>query len=145
MSNWLVPLKRGLAAAGYLGISHLDARELISEGADIIMKQRRTDLMPRFNYEVPAGVAVVHDEKTLELFLAGMIAKAVKTSTWETVRFAYPARKMSTLEYTAGWRALSNGLGRHECHPILLIERDLYCFSEMDWHIAQLKIGVGLG
>ncbi|MEQ1718225.1 MAG: hypothetical protein ABL907_19970 [Hyphomicrobium sp.] len=145
MTNWLAPLKRGLGVSGHLGMVHQDLRQIIAEGADIVMKQRRTDLMPRFHYEMPTGISVVNDEQMLEVFLAGMMARAVRTADWQTERFAYPAKKVSRIEQTAPWRALATGLGRHDCHPILLMERDVYCFNEMDWHVGQLKIGIGLG
>ena len=74
-----------------------------------------------------------------------MIARAVRSSQWRTERFAYPAKKFSRIEHSQPWRALTTGLARHDAHPILLMERDLYCFNELDWHIAQLKIGIGLG
>lgn len=145
MSNWLAPIKRGLGVSGLLGMVHHDLRQIISEGADIIMKQRRTDLMPRFHYEVPTGVSVVNNEQMLEVFLAGVMARSVRTSEWHTERFAYPAKKFSRIEQTAPWRALATGLARHDVHPILIMERDLYCFNELDWHVGQLKIGIGLG
>ena len=71
MTNWLAPLKRGLGVSGHLGIAQQDTLEIIREGADIIMKQLRTDLMPRFHHEVPTGVAVLNDDQMLEMFLAG--------------------------------------------------------------------------
>jgi hypothetical protein len=145
MANWLAPLKRGLGVQGHLGMVHHDLRELITEGADMIMKQRRTDLMPRFNYGVPQGISVVNDEGMLEVYLAGVISRSVRQSEWQTDRFAYPAKKMSRIETTPAWRSLATGLNRHDFHPILLLERDLYCFNDLDWHIAQLKIGIGLG
>lgn len=145
MSNWLAPIKRGLGVTGHLGIAHQDLREIITEGADIIMKQRRTDLMPKFHYGVPVGVSIVNDEQMLEVFLAATVAKAVRMSEWQTERFAYPAKRTSQIQQTGAWRALVTGLSRHDCHPVLSVERDLYCFNEMDWHIAQLRIGIGLG
>ena len=145
MSNWLAPLKRGLGGSGHLGMVHHDLRQIISEGADIIMKQRRTDLMPRFHYEVPTGVSVVNDEQMLEVFLAGVMARSVRTAEWHTERFAYPARQFGRIEQSGPWRQVAAGLGRHDHHPILLMERDVYCFNEMDWHVGQLKIGIGLG
>jgi hypothetical protein len=145
MSNWLAPLKRGLGVSGHLGMVHHDLREIITEGADMILKQRRTDLIPRFHNEMPVGVSVVNDEMMLEVFLAGLIARSVRSSEWHTERFAYPAKKFSRIEQSGPWRALVAGVARHDCHPILITERDLYCFNEMDWHIGQLKIGIGLG
>lgn len=145
MSNWLAPLKRGIGAAGHMALSHYDNLKLISEGADIIMKQRRTDLIPNFHYGVPDGVSILNDEKMLEIYLAGMIAKSVRSGTWSMERFAYPAKKFSGIEYSPPWRALTTGLGRHDVHPILITERDVYCFNDLDWHVGQIKIGIGLG
>lgn len=145
MSKWLAPLKRGIASSGYLSFVHQDLREIIAEGADMIMKQRRTDLMPRFHYTMPTGISVVPDEQALEIYLAGVMARAVRTSEWHTDRFAYPAKKLSRIEQTPPWRALTAGLARHEFHPILVPERDVYCFNDNDWHVVQLKIGIGLG
>jgi hypothetical protein len=144
-NNWLAPLKRGLSVKGHLGMVHHDLRQLITEGADIIMKHRRTDLMPRFFFEVPQGVSVVNDENMLEVYLAGVMSMAVRTAEWKTERFCYPAKKFGRLELTAPWKALSTGLARHDCHPLILLERDVYCFNDIDWHVAQLKIGIGLG
>lgn len=145
MGNWLAPLKRGLGAPGYLSMVNQDLRQLITEGADIIMKQRRTELIPRFIYEVPQGVSVVNDERMLEMYLAGVIAHAVSRADWQTERFAYPAKKMGRIEQSSPWRALASGLSRHDVHPVLIMERDVYVFNDRDWHVAQLKIGIGLG
>lgn len=143
--NWLAPIKRGLGVSGHMSMAHENTLEIIREGADMIMKQRRTDLIPRFLNEVPQGVSILNDEQMLEIYLTGVIARSVRLGEWQTQRFAYPAKKFSRIQQSTPWRALTTGLGRHDAHPILLVERDLYCFNEMDWHIGQLKIGIGLG
>lgn len=44
--NWLT-LFKGSVGSGHLNLTSENMREVITEGVDIIMKQRRTDLIPR--------------------------------------------------------------------------------------------------
>lgn len=142
MANWLAPLKN--LGGGFLGLSSQDRREIIMEGADIIMKQRRTDLFPQILHEVPHGASVLNDIQALEIFLTGLVAASVKLGTWQTSRFAYEAKAFSGIQYSTPWRAFASGLARHDCHPILLAERNVYVFAGKDWHVGQVKIAIGL-
>ncbi len=145
MANWLKPIQRGLALAEHMSLARQDLQKLITEGVDIIMKQTRTNLIPRFIYQTPLGVKVVANEEALGVYFVVRMALAVQKAEWPTERFAYPAKKMSDIEQTEGWRALVTGLARHDFHPALLMEKDVYCFGGKDWHVAQLKLCVGLG
>ena len=140
MSNWLAlfsnPTSQTHLARG-------NTREIIREGVDIIMKQQRTELFPDIRHEVPRDVAIVNDPDMLELYLAGVIAKLVRLREWRPQRFAYPARLMRTLTRSQGWRALEEGLNRHDHYPIVTTERDVYCFNGEDWNICKLQIGFG--
>jgi len=128
-----------------LGIAEKDMRAMIREGADIIMKQVRSPLMPNFTYGRPPGVTICHDEGMLEVYLAGMIAKNVRAGEFRTIEFCYPALQASRIMRYSCWREMESGLNRHKMHGILLVDHDIYCFDELDWSICQVKIGIGFG
>lgn len=143
MSNWLTPIAKGLGVGGLLGLSSRELREVITEGADMIMKNRRTDLIPQFIRGVPEGAAIINDEHSLEIFLAGIISAAVKMGAWQNTRFAYEAKAFSRIYYTRPWRDFAAGLARHDHHPIVLAEQEVYVFGGRDWHVGQVKIAIG--
>lgn len=137
-SRWLAPLKRN---NGLVGLAHQDMREIISQGADIIMRYRNNPMMPQYVYGGPQeGIPVIRDDQALEMFLAALVASSVRNTRWGAQRFYYSCMDVPRIVNTAAWRAMMTGFARHDVAPQLTYEKDIHQFEGMDWMVCTVNI-----